>query len=387
MISPNTITELAGRERHRDGLRSTAGNSGTSIRTPGRPAGGRIRHATAVVLIGTVAVLATLIAAPGAFAHDVKLNFDVTRVSDRVSTGTVAGPISGSLRAEVRGRRPLAQQGARVTMEWKVRAGEHSFTARLRGAVNSRTRRAVLDGHVTSGFMAGTEVRLRGRVANRRSGRLVGTLTLVGHSARATASSCGHPCVLVSVIRYGQGRVTSSDGTPNVAIDCGTKCDAFIETLADKVVLTAHGDAFVGWRNCPTPAGNRCTFPVDATTHCIHAFFTTDQTAPPTAGACPVVAPPTPVIPPAPRDLTAPNTQIAAGPSGFTAKRTAVFRLRSTEAATFRCRLDAGAWTRCASIVRYRSLKPGRHILRVAAVDTSGNRDHTPALRRWRIAR
>ena len=59
MISPNTITELAGRERHRDGLRPTAGSSGTPIRTPARPAGGRIRHTTAVVLVGTLAVLAT----------------------------------------------------------------------------------------------------------------------------------------------------------------------------------------------------------------------------------------------------------------------------------------------------------------------------------------
>jgi hypothetical protein len=387
MQSPNTITMLAARERVADHFRARTREAGKRIRTPKAPADTRFLHGMVVVLVAMAALVGGLVAAPSASAHDVTLRFDVKSVSDRVSKGTVAGPIKGSLRAEVRGRRPLARQ-ARVTMDWKVRAGEHSFTARLRGSVNHRTRRAAMDGHIVSGFMAGAAVHLRGRLANPRTGRLVGTLALSPHAQRAAARTaadvCGHPCAVVSVVRYGQGLVRAKTSDGGGGIQCGTQCMDNFSTFDPEIVLVADG-GFVSWKDCPVPAGNRCTIPVDGKSHCVHAFFTADQSAPPSAGRCPVAVPTPPQVP---ADVTAPETRIGAGPVRTTGRRIALFRFSANEGvSSFRCKLDAGAWTRCGSPKRYRGLEAGRHVFRVAAVDAAGNRDASPAVRRWRVAR
>lgn len=89
--------------------------------------------------------------------------------------------------------------------------------------------------------------------------------------------------------------------------------------------------------------------------------------------------PPPPAQPP-------PDTRIVAGPKGTTRARTATFRFRSTKpGSTFRCKLDRRPWHRCASPRTWRGLKPGWHIVRVAARDAAGRVDPTPAFRIWRI--
>ena len=183
MISPNPITELAGWERserrppaHDRQLRH-ADSTPRALPAAGSARDGR-RPRRDVGLTGHTH------RRPGRTRarRDAQLRRH-TRLG-RVSTGTVAGPISGSLRAEVRGRRPLAQQGARVTMDWRVRAGEHSFTARLRGAVN-RPHAARRPGRTRHVGLHGRHRRY-GCAAAWRTGApamLVGTLTLVGHSS------------------------------------------------------------------------------------------------------------------------------------------------------------------------------------------------------------
>ncbi len=90
--------------------------------------------------------------------------------------------------------------------------------------------------------------------------------------------------------------------------------------------------------------------------------------------------------PPPPPALAPPDTRIVAGPKGTTRARTATFRFRSTKAgSTFRCKLDGRPWHRCASPRTWRGLKPGWHIVRVAARDAAGRLDRTPAFRIWRI--
>jgi hypothetical protein len=378
MISPNLITFLAAHER----LASLRERDDAPRRLrPARRA--RRRRGAGLVLSVAAGLLVGLVTAAGAAAHDVTLTFDVRTASERVSKGTVSGAIKGTVRAEALGKRALARGGGQVRLEWKVRAGAQSFTAVLRGSVNRRTKRAVLDGRIASGHLKGAEVRLRGRLLNRRSGRIVGKLTIAPHAARASAraaETCADPCAFVAVVRHGDGRVIDERGL----LDCGTNCTNLLSGVSGEAVLVATG-AFHAWKDCPAPAGNRCTIPLDGNSRCIHAFFTADANAPPTAGSCPVASPAPPTRP---GDAVAPQTRITAGPSGRTSTRAALFRFAANEPRiSFRCKLDGGAWRRCGSPKRLRGLRPGRHVFRVAAVDAAGNRDLTPAVRRWRVAR
>ena len=94
----------------------------------------------------------------------------------------------------------------------------------------------------------------------------------------------------------------------------------------------------------------------------------------------PVVNPNGPDIPDGP-----PNTSILKGPGKKLADGIAKFRFKSSEAGShFQCKLDRGKVTSCKSPKRYKHLKPGRHKFKVWAIDAAGNKDPTPAKRRFR---
>ena len=105
----------------------------------------------------------------------------------------------------------------------------------------------------------------------------------------------------------------------------------------------------------------------------------------------PVAAPPRggeqPAPPSLPIDTTPPDTTIFKSvlkrrPPVF------VFHFQSSEpGSTFRCRLDEHPFVACPSSERFGHLKPGRHMLEVVAVDTSGNQDPTPAVTRFKVPR
>jgi hypothetical protein len=90
--------------------------------------------------------------------------------------------------------------------------------------------------------------------------------------------------------------------------------------------------------------------------------------------------------PSAPVDTIAPNTSITSGPAGLVVSDAAKFRFSSSEAGTFECRLDNGAWTTCASPVSYTDLTNGQHQFRVRAIDSFGSRDASPASRLWTVS-
>jgi CSLREA domain-containing protein len=86
------------------------------------------------------------------------------------------------------------------------------------------------------------------------------------------------------------------------------------------------------------------------------------------------------------KDKKAPETTIVKGPRARSHKRTAKFKFVSSEAgSTFQCRLDKKRFNPCRSPKRYRRLKPGKHVFEVRAIDPAGNRDKTPATRRFRV--
>jgi Ca2+-binding RTX toxin-like protein len=91
------------------------------------------------------------------------------------------------------------------------------------------------------------------------------------------------------------------------------------------------------------------------------------------------------------QDTTPPTTKIRHRPHKLVeiskAPRRVAFRFSANEkGARFRCWLDRMPYKNCRSPRAY-MLGPGKHAFRVFAVDTSGNRDRSPALFRFRVVR
>jgi plastocyanin len=85
-------------------------------------------------------------------------------------------------------------------------------------------------------------------------------------------------------------------------------------------------------------------------------------------------------------DTTPPDTIIDSGPLVQTNSTDASFAFHSTEKAnTFQCSLDGAPATPCTSPVSYTGLADGNHSFSVAATDTAGNTDPTPATANWTI--
>ena len=85
-------------------------------------------------------------------------------------------------------------------------------------------------------------------------------------------------------------------------------------------------------------------------------------------------------------DTTPPETTIDSGPSGTVGSTSATFTFSSSEAgSTFECRLDAAAFSACASPAGYSGLAAGAHTFEVRATDAALNTDPTPASRAWTV--
>jgi len=86
------------------------------------------------------------------------------------------------------------------------------------------------------------------------------------------------------------------------------------------------------------------------------------------------------------KDGSAPQTTIAKGPGAKLAQGKAKFSFRSSEAgSTFTCKLDKRKPRPCRSPKLYTGVKPGRHTFKVWATDKAGNKDPTPAKKRFRV--
>ena len=85
-------------------------------------------------------------------------------------------------------------------------------------------------------------------------------------------------------------------------------------------------------------------------------------------------------------DATPPAVAITAGPSERVTSTSATFAFASEPGATFRCRLDGGAFVPCTSPASFGSLAVGGHVFEVVALDAAGNQSQ-PASRAWTIDR
>jgi Concanavalin A-like lectin/glucanases superfamily len=85
-------------------------------------------------------------------------------------------------------------------------------------------------------------------------------------------------------------------------------------------------------------------------------------------------------------DTRMPDTAVAAGPAATIAAAEATFTFGGDAVADgYQCRLDAAAWSACASPVTLRSLADGAHSFAVRAVSRYGVADATAAAYAWRV--
>jgi hypothetical protein len=84
-------------------------------------------------------------------------------------------------------------------------------------------------------------------------------------------------------------------------------------------------------------------------------------------------------------DTVAPDATIDAAPSNPSNDRAPSFEFSAGEAATFECRLDAGAWGACTSPQEYIGLADGEHTFQARATDRAGNIEADPASYTWTI--
>jgi Ca2+-binding RTX toxin-like protein len=167
----------------------------------------------------------------------------------------------------------------------------------------------------------------------------------------------------------GGDSILANSGDFDPAISCGDDVDTAIIDRAQ------YGDV----------AGPDCENVFEAAPD---NFRTPTKLTPPVTPIAPVgsLAPS-----PAAVDSTPPQTRIIAHPPKLSttrrAKQRVVFGFTASERGSrFRCKLDRKPYRACTSPQAY-SVRPGRHTVRIGAVDPAGNADPTPALFRFRVAR
>jgi len=85
-------------------------------------------------------------------------------------------------------------------------------------------------------------------------------------------------------------------------------------------------------------------------------------------------------------DTDPPQTSIKDGPKDRTEKAKATFKFKSSEPdSNFECKLDKGSFESCESPVKLKRLDQGKHKFKVAATDSAGNTDPSPAKYGWKI--
>jgi acid phosphatase type 7 len=94
---------------------------------------------------------------------------------------------------------------------------------------------------------------------------------------------------------------------------------------------------------------------------------------------------PTTAVAPLPVDTDPPETSIDAGPPARVTTSVARFVFSADEPARFTCALDGAAPVGCSSPATFPGLAAGPHTLTVRSLDTAGNADPSPEIRKWTV--
>ena len=85
-------------------------------------------------------------------------------------------------------------------------------------------------------------------------------------------------------------------------------------------------------------------------------------------------------------DTVPPETLIGKRPKRATESTRARIKFSSNElGSSFVCKLDRAPYSPCTSPAKLKRLTPGRHKLRIRAIDAAGNADTTPAKAKWKV--
>jgi Ca2+-binding RTX toxin-like protein len=173
----------------------------------------------------------------------------------------------------------------------------------------------------------------------------------------------GHPGPDTYLAAAGDDSILANSADSDVVIDCGEGTDAALIDIPHP-----------GQYEDPAPIGCERVSQAEP-----NNFRTATLLPPP-----PVAQPRRPAA-----DRRPPQTRIVSGPSRVLfaagARRRVVFRFASNEPGSrFRCKLDRRRYRPCTS-PRAFTVGLGRHVVRVLAIDRSGNVDPTPALFRFSV--
>lgn len=200
----------------------------------------------------------------------------------------------------------------------------------------------------------------------------------------------GEPEELLSAASVWYSWTAPEDGTYGFSDPCcgGLDLDLYTGNAVDELDPVLVGEKF---GEVDLTAGQtlrlRVSGPIDPETEAprmgFFSLIVSGELAPkpsPPPGGDPPASPPPP-------DTRAPQTTITKTvlkrkPPVF------LFKFRSDEpGSSFRCSLDGGKFKPCGSSRRIGHATPGRHKLKVVAVDAAGNADPTPAVGRFKFPR
>lgn len=186
----------------------------------------------------------------------------------------------------------------------------------------------------------------------------------------------GHDSYLAAA---GNDAILANSGDTDLVIDCGEGWDTALIDIPTHTATDDYED--------PAPIG--CEDVEQRPKNSFRPPGTPPNPNPPPES--PLAEASTQPPPSSGRDGRAPRTALLHHPArvvfSVARRRSVAFAFASNEAgSTFRCGIDRGPFRPCRSPRRYR-LALGRHSFRAFAIDAAGNRDPSPALFRFRIAR
>ena len=133
-------------------------------------------------LVAVAACAALLTPSTAQAKSPVYLTFDKSATGPGTWQGTVSGDIAGDLNTALRDLR-ITGPVWHVEFDWIVSAGSQSFTARLKGVLNTKTGAVVMNGRVIDGYLVGARVHEQGQLVDPNTSRFVGTIRIMPNSA------------------------------------------------------------------------------------------------------------------------------------------------------------------------------------------------------------
>lgn len=142
------------------------------------------------VLVGLLAAgllsVGLSFAAPASAIAPLSLTFEKEAVGVGVWEGSVSGGVDGDLRTVLTAcTGPNSCSGTvwHVEFDWIIDAGAQSFTARLRGVLNTATGAVVMNGTVVDGYLQGAQVHEEGQLVDAATLRFEGSIQVMPATA------------------------------------------------------------------------------------------------------------------------------------------------------------------------------------------------------------